>query len=216
VLEFPRNSVRCIVPDLLVATHNPGKLREYDQLLAGLGFTLLSLADLSSSAHVEESGPGFEGNARRKAAAHARASGILTLADDSGLEVDALGGEPGVRSARYVPGSDADRVEALLEALRDVAWERRRARFRCVIAVAGPGGVIGTAEGACEGIIALAPAGEGGFGYDPVFYLPELELTMAQLEPEEKNSVSHRARAVEAALPLLRRLAGGAKPLSAR
>ncbi len=202
------------MPDLLIATHNAGKLREYERLLAGLRFRLRSPAGRGLSVTAAENGATFEENARHKAALYAAAAGLPALADDSGLEVDALDGAPGVLSARYVPGSDADRVRALLEALRDVPWERRGARFRCVIAVARPGGVMGTAEGICEGTIALEPAGDGGFGYDPVFYLPELDCTMAQLKPDEKNRISHRARAAEAALPLLRRLAGGRSGLS--
>ena len=195
--------------DLLIATHNAGKLREYRRLLVGLPFSPRSPVERGVSVDVAEDGETFEENARQKASKFAAASGLLTLADDSGLEVDALDGTPGVRSARYVPGSDADRVAALLDNLRDVAWEERTARFRCVIAIASPDGIVATADGACEGMIALEPAGQGGFGYDPVFYLPEQDCTMAQLEPEQKNHISHRARAAEAALPVLRRLADG-------
>jgi XTP/dITP diphosphohydrolase len=196
--------------ELLIATHNAGKLREYERLLAQLRFRLRSPADCGISVHVAEHGATFEENALEKAVAHAKAAGMLALADDSGLEVDALGGEPGVRSARYVAGSDADRVAALLEALAGFPWEERTARFRCVLAIAAPEGAIGTFDGVCEGLIALEPAGEGGFGYDPVFYLPDLARTMAQLRSEQKNRISHRARAVWAALPLLRRLAAEA------
>ncbi|HIP87757.1 MAG TPA: non-canonical purine NTP pyrophosphatase, partial [Anaerolineales bacterium] len=130
----------------------------------------------------------------------------VVLADDSGLEVDALNGAPGIRSARYTPGSDEDRIAALLRHLEGVPWERRTARFRCVIAVVPPDGTVHFAEGVCEGIIATEPAGGGGFGYDPVFYLPDLGCTMAQLPPEAKNRISHRARAVQAVMPVLRRL----------
>jgi XTP/dITP diphosphohydrolase len=137
---------------------------------------------------------------------YARASGLPTLADDSGLEVDALGGAPGIHSARYVSGSDANRVVTLLSHLRDVPWEERTARFRCVVVILTPGGDFHQAEGVCEGVIAFQPAGEGGFGYDPIFYLPDYACTMAQLSREEKNRISHRARAIQAASPTLKHL----------
>lgn len=164
---------------------------------------------------VEETGTSFLENAVLKARRYAQVSGFLTLADDSGLEVDILGGEPGVRSSRYAgPGaSDADRVQVLLEKLRDVPWEQRRARFRCVVAIATPDGQVQTAEGECSGIIAFEPRGTHGFGYDPVFYMPEFDATMAELPPEVKNQVSHRARAVRAARPLLEEIT---RPLAAR
>jgi len=155
---------------------------------------------------VPEDGDTYADNACQKGRAYASASGLLTLADDSGLEVDALDGAPGIRSARYTPGYDADRVAALLAQLRDVPWEQRTARFRCVVLIATPSGEIHSAEGVCEGLISFEPAGQEGFGYDPVFYLPNYSCTMAQLPQAEKNRISHRARAVEAALPVLRRL----------
>jgi len=190
---------------LLVATNNPGKLAEYQALLADLPIELTYLEAEGITLQVEESGSSFRENAILKARRYAEVSGLLTLADDSGLEVDALGGEPGIRSSRYAgPGaSDADRVRLLLENLRDVPWERRQARFRCVVAIATPDGQVYTAEGECSGIIAFEPRGGHGFGYDPVFYVPEFDATMAELPPEVKNRVSHRARAVQAARPLL-------------
>ncbi|MGB3903476.1 MAG: XTP/dITP diphosphatase [Anaerolineae bacterium] len=193
---------------LLVATRNPGKLKEYEQLLAGLPVTLTYLTPEGITDEVEETGESFADNAVRKAEEYARISGLLTLADDSGLEVDALDGEPGVQSARYAgPGaSDEDRYQLLLERMRDVPWEERGARFRCVIAVAEPEGGVWTTEGKCEGVIALAPKGEHGFGYDPVFYLPDQEKTMAQLAPEVKNRISHRARAAREIRPILERI----------
>lgn len=190
-------------PALLVATGNRGKIREYRAVLAALPARLLFLPDLSLPVKVSEEGSTYADNARTKAQAYARLSGLLALADDSGLEVDALGGAPGPRSARYAPGSDSDRLTALLQRLEGVPWEQRTARFRCVVAVATPDGDLYTAEGVCEGVIAAAPAGEGGFGYDPVFYLPEFGCTMAQLPAATKNRISHRARAVQAVLPLL-------------
>lgn len=192
--------------ELLIVTHNAGKMREYRDLLAPLPVQLRFPAELGHGLEVQEKGETYAENAIRKARAGMRATGLLTLADDSGLEVDALGGAPGVRSARYVPGSDADRINALLAQLDGIPWERRTARFRCLIAIVTPQDDLYTAEGVCEGIIALAPAGTGGFGYDPVFYLPQFGCTMAELPPEVKNRISHRARAVEAALPILCRL----------
>ncbi len=196
---------------LLVATHNPGKVRELRALLEDLPLELTWPGELGLDLQVEESGATFEENARLKALAYARASGLWTLADDSGLEVDALGGAPGVRSARYGgPGaSDADRYRLLLERMAAVPEGKRQARFRCVVALASPDGRIWTAEGKVEGVVAWEPRGENGFGYDPVFYMPDLGCTMAELPEEEKNRLSHRARAVLAIRPLLARLARG-------
>jgi XTP/dITP diphosphohydrolase len=193
--------------ELLIATGNAGKVREYEELLNGLPVTCIGPADLGLDLEVEETGSSFEENAILKAVAFARASGKLTLADDSGLEVDALGGKPGVQSARYGgPGkSDADRWQLLLRELEGVPWERRTARFRCVIALATPDGQVSTTDGTCEGMIVLSPAGHNGFGYDPVFYLAERECTMAQLPDGEKNAISHRGRAAREAGRILRR-----------
>jgi XTP/dITP diphosphohydrolase len=191
---------------LLIVTDNPGKMREYRALLADLPAQLRFPADLGRRIKVEEVGATYAENAALKARAGVEASGLLSLADDSGLEVDALGGEPGIRSARYIPGSDADRIAALLARMDSVPWEQRTARFRCCIAIMTPEGAMYTAEGTCEGVIACVPMGTGGFGYDPVFYIPEFSCTMAQLSPEVKNRISHRARAVEAARPILWRL----------
>jgi len=197
------------VTRLLVATNNLGKVREIEELMSGLDVCLTSLAQEGVSLHVEESGATFEENARLKAAAYAREAGLLTLADDSGLEVDALGGAPGVLSARYGgPGaSDADRYRRILRELAQVPAGQRTARFRCAIAIATPQGAIYTAEGSCEGEIGFEPKGQHGFGYDPVFVVAgQGGQTMAELQPEIKNRISHRARAMTAALPILRRL----------
>lgn len=198
---------------LLVASHNKGKVREYAQILGDLGIDWLTLDEVGVTEDVAETEDTFRGNAVLKATAYARQTGLLTLADDSGLEVDALGGRPGVLSARYGgPGTTAvDRYRLLLAELRAVPAERRTARFHCVTALAAPdGGLIGTADGVCEGVIALEPSGDGGFGYDPVFFLPPYGLTMAQLDATEKNRISHRGRAAAAIAPQLRRaLAGG-------
>ena len=160
---------------------------------------------------VEETGGSFEENACIKARTYADLSGLLTLADDSGLEVDALGGAPGVRSARYggTGASDEDRVALLLENLKDVAWEDRTGRFRCVIAIAWPLGEVKTVTGVVEGVIQYEPMGANGFGYDPIFYLPHLALTTAELSLEEKNSLSHRAQAARKAVVLLESVSKG-------
>jgi XTP/dITP diphosphohydrolase len=194
--------------EMLVATQNPGKVEEFRSLLAPLQARFRFPSELDLEIEVPEDGTTYTDNARQKALAYMNASGLLTLADDSGLEVDALGGKPGIRSARYALGHDVNRVVVLLEQLRHVPWEQRTARFRCVVVIATPTGKIYDAEGICEGRIAFEPAGQGGFGYDPVFYLPDYDCTMAQLDPDEKNRISHRARAIDAAVPVLRHLLG--------
>ena len=199
---------------LLVATRNKGKLRELASLLSGLPMRVVSLDDVGIDDEVEETGATFEENAVLKATAYARASGLTTLADDSGLEVDALGGEPGVRSARYA-GPDADdaaRVGLLLRRLREAPGGGRQARFRCVIAVAEPDGGARTFAGECEGVIADAPRGRNGFGYDPVFLLPGTGRTMAELSSEEKDAVSHRGMAARRAAAALISRAGQVQP----
>jgi XTP/dITP diphosphohydrolase len=190
---------------LLLATNNPGKAAEYRGLLEGCGWELVAPRDLGLHLEVEEAGADYAENARIKAEAFAKASGLVALADDSGIEVDALGGAPGSLSARFggEDASDAQRVALLLERLAGVPPERRSARFRCLIAVARPDGEVSLFEGQCEGRVAEEPRGEGGFGYDPVFLLPERGLTLAELPPEEKNAVSHRGRAARQARALL-------------
>lgn len=194
---------------LLVATHNKGKLAEYAEMLADLPVDWLTLDDVGISHDVDETGATFAENAVLKAQVYAAQSGMMTLADDSGLEVDALGGEPGVRTARYGgPGlTPAERYMLLLHNLGDAAADERTARFHCVIALAAPDGrLLGQAEGVCEGLIAAGPIGEGGFGYDPVFYLPDYGKTMAQIPSAEKHRISHRGRALVAISPLLHEL----------
>ncbi len=191
---------------LLIATRNAGKVREYRELLAALPLEVTYLDAEGITLEVEETGDTFADNAVLKATTYARASGLWTWADDSGLEVDALGGAPGVYSARYAGpnASDADRYRKLLDALAGVPWDQRTARFRCVVALATPeGGDVRTTEGVCEGIIAFGPLGNNGFGYDPVFYLPDRGVTMAQLPPEEKHAISHRGRAARAMVAVL-------------
>ncbi len=188
---------------LLIATNNRGKLQEYRDILGDLPLELLAPADIGLHLEVAETGETYEENARLKAQAFAQASGLLTLADDSGLEVDALGGEPGVHSHRYAAGEDAERYRALLERLRGVPPEERGARFRCVIVIVTPAGATYRCEGICPGVIIDEPRGTGGFGYDPVFFIPEIGKTMAELTPEEKNRLSHRGRAGRCARPFL-------------
>lgn len=185
--------------ELLVATSNPGKLREIRALLAGMDLVLRSLLELPPVVLPEE-GDDYEDNARLKARTVAAATGIETLADDSGLEVAALGGAPGPRSARYGGAGldDAGRVARLLEELSGVPLGRRRARFVCVAAWADPAGHSLTAVGYCEGHILGAPRGREGFGYDPVFQPAGEAVSMAELPPERKNELSHRSRAFRA------------------
>ena len=194
---------------LLLATTNRGKIREYRHLLGGLPFEFVTPDEMSIEIAVEENYPSYEENARVKATAYAGASHIITLADDSGVEVDALNGEPGVRSARAAgeEASDRDRVERLLSRLKDIPWEKRAARFKCVIAIAIPEGRVDLCQGECQGLIAFEPRGESGFGYDPVFYLPELGKTMAELSLDIKNQISHRGKAAREAYKVLERLA---------
>lgn len=193
---------------LLIATHNRGKVKEIAGLLADLDATLVGLDDVGIAWDVEETGATFQENAVLKAESYARASGLLTLADDSGLEVDALGGRPGVYTARF--GGEGltpqQRYRLLLRKLEGTPRDQRTARFRCVVAVAGPEELLAVQEGVVEGHIARAPAGDGGFGYDPVFRVLNYGATMAQLPAETKNRISHRARAILALLPRLREI----------
>ena len=201
------------LPKLVVATNNPGKLREFDQLLDGCGFELTTPALLGVEFAPEETGTTFEENAKIKALEAARACGLPALADDSGLEVDALGGRPGVVSARYAGDgrtdtalTDEQRVDVVLAEMAGVPEELRAARFRCVIAVATPSGEVRTVEGVFEGRLGTAPRGENGFGYDPIFIVPELGVTSAELAPDRKNQISHRGKAARAAKELLKEM----------
>jgi XTP/dITP diphosphohydrolase len=198
---------------LLVATHNQGKIREYRSLLADLPLTVTWLDQEGVTFEVAETGSTFVENACLKAEQYANLTGLWTWADDSGLEVDALGGEPGVYSARYGgPGlTDRDRYLRLLAALADLPSAPRTARFRCVVAIAAPGGPIYTVEGTVEGEIIDTPRGESGFGYDPIFYLPAHGATMAELSPTVKNRISHRGLAAANAARLLAALIDGTR-----
>jgi len=192
-------------PTLLLATANPAKARELRALLDDLFDRILDLSHVPGLRLPEEGAASYLDNARAKARAAAAASGHLALGDDSGLEVDALGGAPGVTSARYGgPGlDDAGRCRALLQALAGVPPGRRTARFRCVVALAEPGGRAAAVEGVAEGLILEAPRGAGGFGYDPLFLYPPLAATFAELAPAAKHPVSHRGRAIARAREVL-------------
>ena len=188
-------------PKILLATNNKAKVREYARLLQSIPYQVVSLEDVNISEQVEETGTSFEENAILKAKRYAELSGLTTIADDSGLEVDALCGEPGVRSARYAGkgASDKERIDFLLNKIVDVPWEKRHAQFRCVIAIAFPDGKVQICQGQCRGILTFKPLGDKGFGYDPIFYLPDLHKTMAELSMSEKNAISHRGKAAEEA-----------------
>src|SRR5574341_2098871 len=194
---------------VVVATANAGKFREVVSILSDLRISFLSLTSLHGYTPPVEVGVTYAENAAAKAAAVAECSGCWALADDSGLEVEALGGQPGIYSSRYLSptASDPERNQRILELLKRMPDLRRNARFQCVVAVAGPEGELTLAHGSCDGMIAEVPSGDGGFGYDPIFIVPELAATMASLPPEVKNRVSHRARALQNIRPLLERLA---------
>ncbi|HPG40158.1 MAG TPA: XTP/dITP diphosphatase [bacterium] len=182
---------------LLLATKNKDKITEISQLFANLPITLVTARDLTDLPRVEEDGDTLEANAIKKATEYSRATGLPAIADDTGLEVDALNGEPGVNSARYA-GEHAtynDNVQKLLQAMQGVKPAARTARFKTVIAFVN-GDVIETVTGQCEGVIIEYPSGGQGFGYDPVFYVPEYDRTFAEMDVELKNQISHRGRAL--------------------
>ncbi|MFO8240208.1 MAG: XTP/dITP diphosphatase [Dissulfuribacterales bacterium] len=183
---------------LILATRNKGKLKEIQALFSDLNIDIMSLDDVKDAPHIEEDGTTFMENAFKKAKVIAEATGIMALADDSGLEVDAFNGAPGVYSARYSGenASDASNNEKLLVELQKVSSDKRGAHFTCVIIVYHPSGRWISAEAGCEGKITKKIIGDRGFGYDPVFYIPSVGRTMAQLTPEEKNRLSHRGKAL--------------------
>lgn len=184
--------------EILIATRNPGKIKEFQAFFAAWGWRVKGLDQFPDLPEIIEDGLTFEDNARKKAESLFRWTGMPALADDSGLEVDALGGRPGVYSARFAGehASDAENNQKLLHALDGIPLERRTARFRCVLFLMFGEERTMTAEGVCEGVILTAPRGSGGFGYDPLFYLPAYGKTMAELDPNEKNQVSHRGQAL--------------------
>lgn len=194
---------------LLVATKNKGKVREFAEMLTDLDVAFVGLDDVGVTFDVEETGTTFRANALLKAEAYAKATGMFTIADDSGLVVDALDGEPGVYTARYggVGLTAVQRYQHLLNNMESVPADERAARFRCCILFVNPDGeILAEADGVCEGQIAAAPLGDGGFGYDPVFYLPKYGKTMAQLPAATKHQISHRGRALHALVPQIRQL----------
>jgi len=200
---------------ILIATHNQGKLREIKKVFKGLPphqkfgsggepFKIYGLKEMGIDFDVEETGKTFKANAILKARTYGKLTGLLTLAEDAGLEVDALGGAPGIYSARYCPGTDEDRYRLLLKNLIGVSMKKRTARFKAVVAIFDPKtGKIKTCQGVLEGRIAVKPNGKHGFGYDPTFYVPELKKRTAELTTEEKNKVSHRGKAWRKAKKLL-------------
>ena len=193
-------------PLLLVGTTSAGKIREFRQLLADLPATVVFPPDLGIDLDVAEGETSFVANAKKKARAYRRASGLMTLAEDSGFAVDALGGEPGVVSARWGGTDYTVKNRLIVDRLAGLPDERRGCGYLSVLAIAMPDGRIFQRTGSCRGRVAEAPAGTGGFGYDPIFFVPERGRTMAQLEPGAKDAISHRGRAVQKAMPLLRSL----------
>lgn len=200
---------------LLVATRNQGKLREIQAILGDLPCEFVSLADYPGVADIEETGGSYTENAAMKARQVSDATGLLALADDSGLEVDALDGRPGVNSHRF-EGKETpfpEKMRKILDLLQGIQGKGRRARFRCVVALADPVTGVGVWQGACEGEIARELRGNNGFGYDPIFFYPPLGKTFAELTPEEKNRVSHRAMALAKAKAALLEKIGNPKEL---
>ena len=193
--------------DLLIATNNAGKVREYGGLLSSLPVRLRSLSEYGIETDVAETGQTFEENAAIKATGYAKLSGVLTLADDSGLCIDRLGGSPGVRSARYAGehASDADRILKVLSELTGVPADVRTARFVCVIALSDPDGkIIASVDGTCKGTITDRSRGTSGFGYDPIFLPDGFDKTFGELEADVKDQISHRANAALKIIPFLR------------
>ncbi|MED4016320.1 XTP/dITP diphosphatase [Sutcliffiella cohnii] len=185
--------------ELIIATNNQGKVKEFSNIFSKVGYEVKSLKDFPNLEEVEETGTTFEENAILKAKSVATALSSIVIADDSGLEVDALQGEPGVYSARYagLEKNDIANYEKVLQKLKDVPYENRTARFVCALAIAKPDGTTFTVRGTCEGSITTEPAGDNGFGYDPIFFVPLHQKTMAQLTHEEKNNISHRGNAIK-------------------
>ncbi|XKE96034.1 XTP/dITP diphosphatase [Metaplanococcus flavidus] len=184
--------------EIIIATKNKGKAKDFEQLLEPMGYKVLTLHDVAPHMDVEETGETFEANAILKAEAIAQELQATVIADDSGLEIDALNGEPGVYSARYSGDerNDESNIDKVLQKMVQVPDSEKTARFRCVLALASPGKETILFEGTCEGLITDERKGENGFGYDPIFYVPALDKTMAEMKPSEKASVSHRGNAI--------------------
>jgi XTP/dITP diphosphohydrolase len=204
-VESLKGKDQALPREVVIATHNEGKLREIKDILAPWGFKILSLKDFPGIPEIIEDGSTFAENAAKKAREVARQTGRLAIADDSGLVVDALQGKPGVFSSRYggEKATDEQKFQKLLAEMSEIPEGKRQAAFVCTLAVAAPQGEVELLEGRCRGQIAFAPRGKHGFGYDPIFFLPELGKTMAELDPEVKNRISHRARALEKLKELL-------------
>jgi XTP/dITP diphosphohydrolase len=204
-MESLKGKDQALPREVVIATHNEGKLREIKDILAPWGFNILSLKDFPWIREIIEDGSTFAENAAKKAREVARQTGRLAIADDSGLVVDALQGKPGVFSSRYGgdKATDEQKFQKLLAEMSEIPEGKRQAAFVCTLAVATPQGEVELLEGRCRGQIAFAPRGKHGFGYDPIFFLPELGKTMAELDPEVKNRISHRARALEKLKELL-------------
>lgn len=185
--------------DILIATKNKGKAKDFESIFGPLGYTVKTLDDVASHLDVEETGSTFEANAILKAEALANELNTIVIADDSGLEVDALNGEPGIYSARYAGEAKSDdaNMDKLLANLEGVPAEKRTARFVCAIALAQPGKKTVTYRGTCEGVVANERRGEYGFGYDPIFFVPAQNKMMAELTPEQKSAISHRGAAIQ-------------------
>ncbi|WP_341202348.1 XTP/dITP diphosphatase [Planomicrobium okeanokoites] len=184
--------------EIIIATKNKGKAKDFEQLLEPMGYKVLTLHNVAPHMDVEETGETFEANAILKAEAIAQELQATVIADDSGLEIDALDGEPGVYSARYSGDerNDESNIDKVLQKMVQVPNSEKTARFRCVLALASPGKETILFEGTCEGLITDERKGENGFGYDPIFYVPALDKTMAEMKPSEKASVSHRGNAI--------------------
>ena len=185
--------------DIIIATKNKGKAKEFETMFAPLGYRVLTMLDLEDAADVEETGETFEENAILKSEALSRQYNTIVVADDSGLMIDALDGRPGVYSARYAGENKDDEanIDKVLDEMKDVPEEKRTARFYCALAVSRPGHDTVTFSGTVEGTILSGRKGGNGFGYDPIFYVPELGKTTAEMAPEEKNVISHRAKALQ-------------------
>lgn len=191
--------------DVVLATHNKHKIREIQEIFQGLPIQFISLKDFAHAPIIVEDGKSFQENAIKKAQGIAKWTGKICLADDSGIEVDYLRGAPGIYSARFSGenATDEDNNFKLVHALENVPFDQRKARYRCVMAIATPSGTIKTEEGTCEGVIVLTPKGKNGFGYDPLFYYPPLGVTFGELEPQLKNRLSHRYYALQKIKPVL-------------
>lgn len=182
---------------IVIATKNKGKVNDFKAIFQPLGYEVVSMLDVAPDMEIDETGQTFEDNAKLKAEALAQNLNMIVIADDSGLEIDALNGEPGVYSARYAGNHDDEaNIQKVLKNMENVEMEKRTARFVCVIAIAGPQMSTFTVKGTCEGLITNEKRGTNGFGYDPIFFVPELKKTMAEMTAEEKGAISHRGNAI--------------------